>query len=165
MCFQSYSLAHRNLEVNAFCCPDDITILHNDDMTNFCLINVTGFSAKNRKSIKYHSLPLTMRPVPHDDNLLVLKPQEKLSIHETDEHVQSTSQAQTVTMIRILKYWALSHNPVRITLPEQGHCQNQMQNYWVQDCKDGVCSHQVWKILSCKAPKMIQQISLHRLKT
>ena len=51
----------------------------------FCLTNVSGFSGKNKKSIEYPNLPSAMRPVPHDDSLLIPKPPETWSLDETDE--------------------------------------------------------------------------------
>lgn len=45
----------------------------------------TGFSAKNKKSVKYPNLPSAMRPVPNYNNLQVPKPPEKCSLDETDK--------------------------------------------------------------------------------
>ena len=33
--------------------------------------NIHGFNKKNRKSIKYPSLPSAIRPTPHDEDILV----------------------------------------------------------------------------------------------
>ncbi|XP_076365233.1 uncharacterized protein LOC143254256 [Tachypleus tridentatus] len=51
----------------------------------FCLTNVSGFSAKNKKSIEYPDLPLAMRPVPHDDSLPIPKPPQEWTLDKTDE--------------------------------------------------------------------------------
>ncbi|XP_076324370.1 uncharacterized protein LOC143232621 [Tachypleus tridentatus] len=49
------------------------------------LTNVSGFSAKNKKSIEYPNLPSAMRPVPHDDSLPIPKPPEEWTLDEPDE--------------------------------------------------------------------------------
>eukprot|EP00731_Ephydatia_muelleri_P006654 Em0003g902a len=51
----------------------------------FCLTNVSGFSAKNKKSIEYPILPSAIRPVPHDDSLPIPEPPEKWSLDEIAE--------------------------------------------------------------------------------
>lgn len=51
----------------------------------FCLTNVSGFSAKSKKSIEYPNLPSAMRPVPHDDSLTIPKPPEEWTLDEPDE--------------------------------------------------------------------------------
>ncbi|XP_028674419.2 uncharacterized protein LOC114664472 [Erpetoichthys calabaricus] len=50
----------------------------------FCLVSVSGFSTKNKKSIEYPNLPSAIRPVPHDDRLPVPKPPETWSLDESD---------------------------------------------------------------------------------
>ena len=41
----------------------------------FCITDISGFSAKNKKNIIYLNLPSAMRPVNHTDNLEIPKPQ------------------------------------------------------------------------------------------
>ena len=41
---------------------------HHDDCY-FCAINLTGINRKNKKSLKYPSLPSAIRPVPHCDDI------------------------------------------------------------------------------------------------
>ena len=48
-----------------------------DDVTDcyFCMTNVTGFTAKNKKHISYPNLPSAMRSVLHSDFMVPLSPQ------------------------------------------------------------------------------------------
>ena len=43
---------------------------HVDDCY-FCLVNVAGFSSKNKSKIIYPNIPSSMRPVPHSDSIPV----------------------------------------------------------------------------------------------
>ena len=54
----------------------------------FCLTNVSGFSAKNKKSIEYPNLPSAMRPVPHDESLPFPKPPDEWTLDEPDEETE-----------------------------------------------------------------------------
>lgn len=54
----------------------------------FCLTNVSGFSAKNKKSIDYPSLLSAKRPVPHDDSIPIPKPPEDWTCDEPDEETE-----------------------------------------------------------------------------
>ncbi|XP_076307323.1 uncharacterized protein LOC143223336 isoform X2 [Tachypleus tridentatus] len=49
------------------------------------LTNVSGFTAKNKKSIEYPNLPSVMRPVLYDDSLSIPKPPEEWTLDEPDE--------------------------------------------------------------------------------
>ena len=51
---------------------------------NFCMTNVTGFTAKNKKHISYPNLPSAMRPVLHSDDLRVPIPPQFWTIDEDD---------------------------------------------------------------------------------
>lgn len=43
---------------------------HVDDCY-FCIVNVAGFSSKNKSKINYPNIPSAMRPVPHSDSIPV----------------------------------------------------------------------------------------------
>ena len=43
---------------------------HVDDCY-FCIVNVAGFSSKNKSKINYSNIPSAMRPVPHSDSIPV----------------------------------------------------------------------------------------------
>lgn len=74
-----------DLEVNAICIPNDMARKEGSRDCYFCLTSVSGFSAKNKKSIEYPNLLSAMRPVPHDDSLPVLRPREAWSLDEADD--------------------------------------------------------------------------------
>ncbi|XP_076329702.1 uncharacterized protein LOC143235432 [Tachypleus tridentatus] len=51
----------------------------------FCLTNVSGISAKNKKSIEYSNLPSAMRPVSRNDSLSIPKPPEEWTLDKPNE--------------------------------------------------------------------------------
>jgi hypothetical protein len=60
----------------------------------FCLTNVSGFSAQNKKSIQYPNLPSAIRPVPHGDDLLV--PQPPTTCSGVSSEAMDTAAAESV---------------------------------------------------------------------
>jgi hypothetical protein len=53
----------------------------------FCLTKTSGYTSKTKKLIKYPNLPSAIRPVPHNDSLLVPQPPADWTMPDDDETV------------------------------------------------------------------------------
>lgn len=58
---------------------------NHDDDCYFCLVNVTGYSSRNKHKIIYPNCDSAMRPVPHDKTLAVPAPPKAGWQYETEE--------------------------------------------------------------------------------
>jgi len=59
----------------------------------FCLTRITGVTAKSKHTVRYPSLPSTMRPVPHSAELPVPKPPTNMKLSysgSSDEDVRQS---------------------------------------------------------------------------
>lgn len=60
------------------------------DNCYFCMINITGYSKKNKRNIEYPNLPSAIRPVPHSEGIPIPVPPQQLQATDSDV-VQSAS--------------------------------------------------------------------------
>jgi hypothetical protein len=72
----------------------------------FCLINITGVTAKSKHTVQYPNLPSAMRPVPHNVELPVPKPPTKTMLSDnqsSDEDVGKTNNNKYSIVIQHLQ--------------------------------------------------------------